>query len=72
MFVLGGSPWRVLFHLPPFQNLLSPLLPGGGALGYFLGGYVPLETPNGTPFKKEFPLKLIPRYRIRPKTDTPF
>ena len=22
------------------------LLPGGGALGYFLGGYVPPETPN--------------------------
>ena len=32
-----------------------------GALGYFLGGYVPPGTPNGTPFKK-----------ISPKIDTPF
>ena len=26
----------------------------------------------GTPFLKKFPLKLIPRSRIRPKTNTPF
>ena len=30
---------------------------GGGALGYFLGGYVPPGTPNWHPvLKKKFPL----------------
>ena len=47
-------------------------VPGGGALGYFLGGYVPPGTPNWHPVLKKIPLKLIPRSRIRPKTDTPF
>ena len=36
--------------------------PGGGALGYFLGGYVPPETPNWHPVLK----------KISPKIDTPF
>ena len=45
---------------------------GGGALGYLLGGHVPPGTPNWHPVLKKFPLKLIPRSRIRPKTDTPF
>ena len=31
---------------------------GGGALGYFLGGYVPPGTPNWHPVLKTFPLKL--------------
>ena len=53
----------------------------GGALEYFLGGYVPPGTPNWRPVLKKIPLKLIPRSRngqfflprsrIRPKTDTP-
>ena len=31
-------------------------IPGGGALGYFLGGYVPPESPNWHPvLKKKFP-----------------
>ena len=47
-------------------------LPGGGTLGYFLGGYVPPGTPNWHPVLKKNPLKLIPRSRIRSKTDTPF
>ena len=34
----------------------------GGALGYFLGGYVPPETPNWHPVLKT----------ISPKIDTPF
>ena len=34
----------------------------GGALGYFLGGYVPPGTPNWHLLLK----------RISPKTDTPF
>ena len=44
----------------------------GGALGYFLGGYVAPGTPNWRPVLKKFPLKLISRSRICPKTDTPF
>ena len=36
--------------------------PGGGALGYFLGGYVPPGTPNWHPVLK----------KVSPKTDTPF
>ena len=39
---------------------------GGGALGYFLGGYVPPGTPNWHPVLKKFPLKLIPRFRNGP------
>ena len=38
------------------------LSPGGGALGYYLGGYVPPGTPNWHPVLK----------RISPKIDTPF
>ena len=34
----------------------------GGALGYFLGGYVPPGTPNGHPVLK----------KNSPKIDTPF
>ena len=34
----------------------------GGALGYFLGGYVPPGTPNWHPFLE----------KISPKIDTPF
>ena len=38
------------------------LIAGGGALGYFLGGYVPPGTPDWHPvLKKNFP-----------KIDTPF
>ena len=36
--------------------------PRGGALGYFLGGYVPPGTPNWHPFLE----------KISPKIDTPF
>ena len=35
---------------------------GGGALGYFLGGYVPPGTPNWHPVLK----------KISPNIDTPF
>ena len=28
---------------------------GGGAIGYFLGGYVPPGTPNWTRSKRNFP-----------------
>ena len=35
-----------------------------GALGYFLGGYVPPGAPNWHPVLKKFPPKLIPRSRM--------
>ena len=35
---------------------------GGGAFGYFLGGYVPPGTPNWHPVLE----------KISPKIDTPF
>ena len=37
-------------------------IPGGGALGYFLGGYVPPGTPNWHPVLE----------KISSKIDTPF
>ena len=37
----------------------SPQGGGGGALGYFLGGYVPPRTPNWHPVLKKKTLKLI-------------
>ena len=43
------------FEVPVFQ-------PRGGALGHFLGGYVPPGTPNWHPILK----------KISPKIDTPF
>ena len=46
-------------------------VPGGGALGYFFGGYVPPGTPNWHPVLKKIALKLIPRFTIHPRTDTP-
>ena len=47
---------------------------GGGHLGIFWAilGMCRPGLQIGTPFEKKFPLKLIPRSRIRPKTDTPF
>ena len=63
----------------PFENNLKQnssikwLFPGGGALGYFLGGYVPPRTPNWHPvLKKKNALKLIPRSRNGPIFFTPF
>ena len=38
----------------------------GEALKYFLGGYVPPETPNWHPVVKKNPLKWIPRSRNEP------
>ena len=64
---------------------LLPVAPGGGALGYFLDGYVRPGLQIGTPFWKKFPLgwypvlemglefalKLIPRFRNGPIFYTP-
>ena len=53
--------------------ILWPQPPGGGgALGYFLGGYVPPGTPNWHPVLKKIPLKLIPRSGNGPIFYTPF
>ena len=43
-------------------NTSLELRPGGGALGYFLGGYVPSRTPNWHPVLT----------KNSPKIDTPF
>ena len=43
---------------------------GGGALGYFLGGYVPPGTPNWHPILKMGQF-FISHSRIRPETDIP-
>ena len=44
------------------NKILPALTPGGGALRYFLGGYVPPGTPNWHPVLK----------KISPQIDTPF
>ena len=44
------------------SRLLTGVTPRGGALGYFLGWYVPPGTPNWHPVLK----------KISPKIDTPF
>ena len=46
------------------NSIKALLIPegGGGALGYFLGGYVPPGTPNWHPVLE----------KISPKIDTPF
>ena len=43
-----------------------------GALGYFLGRYVPPGTPNWHPVLKKNSLKLVPRSRNEPIFYTPF
>ena len=56
---LGGKQkGRGGLSAPPIFRRKSP----GGALGYFLGGYVPPGTPNWHPVLK----------KISPKIDTPF
>ena len=66
-------------YTPPLTGLtkikikkVEGVLYPGGAPGYFLGGYVAPGTPNWQPVLNKFPLKLISRSRICPKTDTPF
>ena len=57
-FALKTFSWK---SLSPLSFLvISP--GGGGALGYFLGGYVPPGTPNWHPVLR----------KISPKIDTPF
>ena len=70
--------YSLLVHVkPPSQLTIKPHLINpyfseiwystpGGALGHFLGGYVPPGTPNWHPVRKKFPLQLIPRSRNGP------
>ena len=44
----------------------------GGALGYFLGGYVPPGTPNWHRVLKKISLKIDTRSRNGPILYTPF
>ena len=71
-FVKAGS-WGIPIFLDGIERLSTricnsyiycsqPPVGGGGALGYFLGGYVPPGTPNWHPILKN----------ISPKIDTPF
>ena len=62
-FGLGWRDWMGTFYVrTPNPNLTLLKIPGGGALGYFWGGYVPPGTPNWHPVLKT----------ISPKIDTPF
>ena len=45
---------------------------GGGALGYFLGGYLPPGTPNWHPVLKKIPPKTDTRSTNGPIFYTPF
>ena len=53
-------------------NHLNNEQPRGGALGYFLGGYVPPGNPDWHPVVKKILLKLIPHSRNGPIFYTPF
>ena len=67
-----ASRWPTFTYTWIFENRVSKKIqlilllvhtnPGGGALGYFLGGYVPPGTPNWHPILE----------KISPKIDTPF
>ena len=47
-------------------------VPGGGHLGIFLVGMCHPGLQIGTFVLKKIALKLIPRFTIHPRTDTPF
>ena len=75
---IWGDYWRDLdradlqLRWVPYIPCACPPSGGGGAFGYFLGGYVPSGTPNWHPVLKKFLLKLIPRSRNGPVFYTPF
>ena len=54
--------WRILSWTSDPTDDLNLIYVPGGALGYFLGGYVPPGTPNWHPVLE----------KISPKIDTPF
>ena len=68
--MLENEPPRDLETAEIEPKVLS--IPPGGALGYFLGGYVPPGTPNWHPVLKKLSLKLMPRSRNGPIFYTPF
>ena len=64
---------ELIFNVDGFRTFHAPAPRGGGggAFGYFLGGYVPSGTPNWHPVLKKFLLKLIPCSRNGPVFYTP-
>ena len=52
---IGGKKISGYQGVPIILRLLRP----GGALGYFLGGYVPPGTPNWHPVLKKNCLKIV-------------
>ena len=64
--VANKSSSHTLWVAQYIQRTKRSVRPPGGALGYFLGGYVPPGTPNWHPVLKKIPLKLIARFRNGP------
>ena len=62
MFIIKLRNWIILFKLARLLVTHNGGTPGGGALGHFLGGYVPPGTRNWHPVLE----------KISPKIDTPF
>ena len=62
---------KITIGLDGCRSIVTFVVARGGALGYFLGGYVPPGTPNWHPVLKKIPLKLIPRSRNGPIFYTP-
>ena len=71
MDVIWIISFKITTEIEVRKHAFCVLLPGG-ALGYFLGGYVPPGTPNWHPVLKKFLLKLIPLSRNGPIFYTPF
>ena len=70
IFFLISVQIKVPFKIPVLMQMEIPV--GGGALGYFLGGYVLPGPTNWHPILKKISLKLIARSRNRPIFYTPF
>ena len=60
--MLQVKSWNVKHNSESVFAILQVDCKPGGALGYFLGGYVPPGTPNWHPVLKQ----------TSPKIDTPF
>ena len=65
----------ILFQIGPTSHSFSEANPGGGGGGtwvFFGWVFAARDSKLAPRSKKKIPLKLIPRSRIRLKTDTPF
>ena len=75
--VLQNLAAKIVLYLPKHSSATEALDqlgwdPGGGGTWVFFGWVCAARDSILAPRSKKFPLKLIPRSRIRPKTDTPF